>query len=106
MGKYPVNKVFKDGQDRNYQKEHGTKMIYGTNGDYPREGYEPSADRVEELQEKGFIGDKIKEEKEFSLGNTVDELKAELDDRGVDYDTKATKKDLLALLDDKDGQDQ
>lgn len=100
---YPVLKVFKDLDDRQYMKEHGTKMVYGTNGNYPREGYEPNADRVEELQEKGYIGDKVEV---FDESNTVDELKAELDKRGVKYDAKANKKELLALLDDADGNDK
>lgn len=103
MSVYPVKEPFKDLDDRQYMKEHGKKMIYGTNGNYPREGYEPSADRVDELQEKGYIGDKIKV---FDESNTVDELKAELAKRGVEYDAKANKKDLLALLDDEDGSDK
>lgn len=97
---YPVNKVFKDLDDRQYMKEHGTKMIYGTNGNYPREGYEPSADRVAELQEKGYIGEEVKV---FNENNKVDEIKEELEKRGVEFDSKAPKKDLLALLDDADG---
>lgn len=106
MLNYPVLKPFKDSQDRKYEKEHDQKMIYGTNGNYPREGYEPSADRVEELQEKGFIGDGVEVAQVFSEDNKVDELKAELDKRGVKYDAKAPKKDLLALLDDENGQDK
>jgi hypothetical protein len=106
MEKYPVFKVFKDGQDSEYLKDNGTKMVYGTNGNYPREGYEPSADRVEELQTNGYIGDKIEEPKKLTKDNTVDEIKTELDERGVDYDVKAKKEDLLALLDDENGEGQ
>lgn len=97
MGKYPVIKPFKDLEDE--------KFLYGKDvKEYPREGVKVAPERTKALQEKGYLGEML--EVTFSMDNTVDELKAELNERGVDYDTKAPKKDLLALLDDEDGGDQ
>lgn len=50
---FPIYKSFKDKQD---QKRLNEKDKF-----YPREGLEPTEDRVKELQQKGFIGDKVAE---------------------------------------------
>lgn len=45
---FPVEKKFRDGQDH--------QRLYETDGWYPRRGLDPSEERIEELQDKGFIG--------------------------------------------------
>lgn len=97
MAKYPVENPFKDKQDKSF--------LYG--GDvkqYPREGYEPTNERVAELKEKGFIGEEIKPK--LTENNSKDEIMAELDRQGIEYTEKEVKKDLLAKLDDEDDGDK
>lgn len=48
---YPIYKSFKDKQDE--------KRLNEKDKFYPREGLEPSDERIEELQEKGYIGEKV-----------------------------------------------
>lgn len=97
MAKYPVENPFRDKQDKSF--------LYG--GDvkqYPREGYEPTNERVAELQEKGYLGAEIKPK--LTENNNKDEIIAELERQNIEYDEKETKKELLALLDDEDGSDK
>ncbi|MDE0582236.1 hypothetical protein ON064_04140 [Planococcus sp. A6] len=51
---FPIYKSFKDKQDQ--------KRLNEKNKFYPREGLEPTEERVKELQDKGYIGDKVVEE--------------------------------------------
>lgn len=51
-------------------------------------GDDYDGERVEELTKKGYL----------AVEMTVKELKKELDDRGIAYDTKDRKPDLLKLL--------
>lgn len=130
MAKFPVIKPFRDGQDN--------KHPYGQKGFYPREGLEPTEERISKLAELGYIRDdrqaeteevetteetenadevaevneieepettenespEAEEKVEFDKSNTNDELRAELDKRGVKYSANDSKKELLALLDD------
>ena len=66
---YKAKITFRDLQDNEY--------IYQVGEVYPREGYEPSKERVAEVLEKGGI---------------------ELDEDGIEYDAKAKKADLEELL--------
>lgn len=72
-----VIKAFRDLQDN--KKLYEEKQVYAG----PREN---------ELHEKGFLGDIVKEEM------TVKEIKAELEEKGIDYPSKATKAELIELL--------
>ncbi len=81
---YKAKITFRDLQDNEY--------IYQVGEVYPREGYEPSKERVAEVLEKGGI-----EQVEPSKGLTVKELKAKLDEAGIEY-AKAKKADLEELL--------
>lgn len=55
---------------------------------YPREGYTADTERINFLADSGYI------EREM----TVADIKAELDAKGIEYDAKAKKADLMALL--------
>lgn len=85
MAFYPVLKPFEDLKDNHF--------VYGTNGNYPAKGKESKESRILELQEKGFIGQPILDD-----SATLDEIKEVLDERGVEYDPKGKKADLLALV--------
>ena len=61
--KFPIFKSFSDLQDK--------KRLNEKDKFYPREGLNPSADRVKELQEKGYIGDKVEEPKKTSGKKTA-----------------------------------
>ena len=82
---YKAKITFRDLQDNEY--------IYQAGETYPREGYDPSKERVAEVLEKGGI-EPVEPPKEL----TVKELKAKLDEAGIEYDTKAKKADLEVLL--------
>ena len=51
---YPILNSFQDLQDESRLNEKNTF--------YPREGLEPTEERIKELQEKRFIGPKVAEE--------------------------------------------
>ena len=84
---YKAKITFRDLQDN----EH----VYQVGDIYPRDGYEPSKERVAEVLEKGGI-EPVEPSKEL----TVKELKAKLDEDGIEYDAKAKKADLEELLKD------
>ena len=97
MAKYPVENPFKDKQDKSF--------LYG--GDvkqYPREGYEPTNERVAELQVKGYLGAEIKPK--LTENNNKDAIIAELERQNIEYDEKETKKELLAKLGDENDGDK
>lgn len=75
---YKAKITFRDLQDNEY--------IYQVGEVYPREGYEPSKERVAEVLEKGGI-EPVEPSKEL----TVKELKAKLDEAGIEYDAKSKK---------------
>lgn len=82
---YKAKITFRDLQDNEY--------IYQVGEVYPREGYKPTKERVAEVLEKGGI-----EQVEPSKELTVKELKAKIDEAGIEYDAKAKKADLEELL--------
>ena len=82
---YKAKITFRDLQDNEY--------IYQVGETYPREGYEHTKERVAEVLEKGGI-EPVEPSKEL----TVKELKAKLDEAGIEYDAKAKKADLEELL--------
>lgn len=81
---YKAKITFRDLQDNEY--------IYQVEETYPREGYEPTKERVAEVLEKSGI-EPVEPSKEL----TVKELKAKLDEAGIEYDAKAKKADLEVL---------
>lgn len=50
---YPIYKSFQDLQDK--------RRLNEKNKFYPRKGLTPTKERIKELQDKGFIGDKVVE---------------------------------------------
>ena len=82
---YKAKITFRDLQDNEY--------VYQIGDVYPREGYEPSEERVVEVLEKGGI-ELVKPTSDL----TVKELKAKLDENGVEYNTTAKKAELETLL--------
>lgn len=86
---YKTLKNIRDLQDNEYFYEKGAL--------YPRKGYSPSDKRLKELVDKQVIV-KI-EDKKDNADLTVKELKDKLSELKIDFDKKATKKDLLKLLD-------
>lgn len=57
-----------------------------------------SGDRTEELTALGFLSDE--KEEDFS-GLKLDELRAKLEELGIEYNPKAKKPELLGLLTNK-----
>lgn len=91
--KREVLKPFRDGQDHN--------RPYGATGVYPRDGFEPTQERYKKLADLGFIEEG---EETFDENNTNDELREELDRRGIEYKQSDNKDALLSKLDDADGK--
>jgi hypothetical protein len=88
---YKVLQSFRDAQ---------TRVVYRPGNEYPSE---VPADRIEKLTKLAFIkGEAVEnlEEKpeKLSESNTVAEIKAVLDEKGITYQSTATKAELLALL--------
>ena len=81
---YKAKITFRDLQDN----EH----FYQVGDIDPRDGYEPSSERIAEVIEKGGI--------EEVKPLTVKEIEAQLDEAGVSYDSTAKKADLEELLKD------
>lgn len=88
---YKVLQSFRDEQ---------TRIVYKTGSEYPTDA---PANRIEKLTKLSFIeeaeennADEI--EATVSEKNTVDEIKALLDAKGIQYQSKATKAELLSLL--------
>lgn len=90
---YQTTKAIRDTQDNDF--------CYYAGAIYPRRGLEVSKERLDELVEKGAIF-KIEELNidgiELDENNTVDEIKAKLDELGIGYSSSAKKTELLELL--------
>ena len=112
MAKYIVVKDFTDLQDDNHVYMAGDDL-------YPRDGYEPSEERIAELStDKNKRGEVLIQEMEgkvppeFELENlsaeaikeyTNDEIKARLDELGIEYKSNDNKDKLIERLLNKEG---
>ncbi|MGX7075353.1 HeH/LEM domain-containing protein [Globicatella sanguinis] len=84
---FKVLKPFKDTTDKKYE--------YGVGDTFPRTGFtKVSEERQQYLVDLGFIA----KETEDITKLTVAELKERLDNKGIEYDAKAKKDDLINLL--------
>lgn len=82
---YKVLQSFRDAQ---------TRVVYRPGNEYPSDAPD---DRIEKLTKLAFIKGEAVENK-LSESNTVAEIKAVLDEKGITYQSTATKAELLALL--------
>lgn len=84
---YKILQSFRDAQ---------TRVVYKPGSEYPADA---PADRIEKLTGLSFIAPDEAVET-VTDNNTVAEIKALLDAKGIVYTTSATKAELLALLED------
>ena len=99
---YKTTKAIRDTQDNDF--------CYYAGATYPRKGLEVSKERLESLVKNGYIvavNDKKpepalegagEETKENKTELTSKEIKAKLDELGIEYKSRASKAELLALL--------
>lgn len=90
---YKTTKAIRDTQDNDF--------CYYAGAIYPRQGLKVPKERLEALVEKGVIvkiEELIVDEIEFGENNTVDEIKAKLDELDIKYSSSAKKAELLELL--------
>ena len=104
---YKTTKAIRDTQDDDF--------CYYEGAIFPRKGLEVSKERLEMLVKNGYIVavDDNKPEPVFEAGEetkddkvelTSKEIKAKLDELGVEYKSSASKAELLALLDGTEGE--
>lgn len=84
---YKTTKAVRDTQDNGF--------YYHAGASYPREGLEVSKERLETLVKNGYI---VKEEL------TPKGIKAKLDELGIKYKSRASKAELLTLLEGTGGE--
>ncbi|HFU3841857.1 TPA: hypothetical protein ACGOZ6_000884 [Streptococcus suis] len=99
---YKTTKAIRDLQD--------DEFCYYAGAIYPRPGLVVSQERLDELVEKGAIvavdevptqpdeEEIVEVEEETVEDPTIDEIKADLDDLGIKYSSRAKKAELLELL--------
>ena len=98
---YTTTKAIRDLQDNDF--------CYYAGAIYPRPGLVVSQERLDELVEKGAIVavddiqvqpvvEDIAEAEESVEDQTIDEIKAALDELGIKYGSRAKKAELLELL--------
>lgn len=104
---YKTTKAILDTQDNDF--------CYYAGAIFPRQGLEVSKERLETLVKNGYIVavDDNKPEPVFEAGEeaeddkvelTTKEIKAKLDELGIDYKSSASKAELLALLEGTGGE--
>lgn len=104
---YKTTKAIRDTQDNDF--------CYYAGAIFPRQGLEVSEERLEMLVKNGYIVavDDKKPEPVFEAGEetkddkvelTSKEIKAKLDELGIEYKSSASKAELLALLDGTEGE--
>ncbi len=104
---YKTTKAIRDTQDNDF--------CYYAGAIYPRKGLEVSKERLEALVKNGHIvavDDKKPEPvledggetKDHKVELTSKEIKAKLDELGVEYKSSASKAELLALLERAGGE--
>lgn len=84
---YKTTKAVRDTQDNGF--------YYHAGATYPRKGLEVSKERLETLVKNGYI---------VKVELTSKEIKAKLDELGIDYKSSASKAELLALLEGTGGE--
>lgn len=84
---YKTTKAVRDTQDNGF--------YYHAGATYPRQGLEVSKERLETLVKNGYI---------VKVELTSKEIKAKLDELGIDYKSSASKAELLALLEGTGGE--
>lgn len=96
-----MNKVIKAFVDK---QDGGRLYEPGVGNTYPREGYEPTADRIIFLRDNGYIEaleNEVTETKDGiqNLNNfTKDELLALATEKGLEVTNKNTKKEIIEAL--------
>lgn len=105
---YKTTKAVRDTQDNGF--------CYYAGAIYPRKGLEVSKERLETLVKNGYIvavddkkpepalegaGEETEDRKEEL---TSKEIKAKLDELGIEYKSSASKAELVALLDGTEGE--
>ena len=105
---YKTTKAIRDTQDNDF--------CYYAGAIFPRKGLEVSEERLEMLVKNGYIvavDDKKPEPADAGVGEeteddkaelTAKEIKAKLDELGIEYKSSASKAELLALLDGTEGE--
>ena len=105
---YKTTKAVRDTQDNDF--------CYYAGAIFPRQGLEVSKERLEMLVKNGYIvavDDKNPEPADEGVGGetenrkeelTSKEIKAKLDESGIDYKSSASKAELLALLEGTGGE--
>ena len=104
---YKTTKAIRDTQDNDF--------CYYAGAIFPRQGLEVSKERLEMLVKNGYIVavDDKKPEPVFEAGEetenrneelTTKEIKAKLDESGIEYKRSARKAELLALLEGTGGE--
>ena len=85
---YKVLQSFRDEQ---------TRIVYKTGSEYPTDA---PANRIEKLTKLSFIEETEENNADETVSekNTVDEIKTLLDAKGIQYQSKSTKAELLSLL--------
>lgn len=84
---YKTTKAVRDTQDNGF--------YYHAGASYPRKGLEVSKERLETLVKNGYI---------VKVELTSKEIKAKLDELGIDYKSSASKAELLSLLEGTGGE--
>ena len=84
---YKTTKAIRDTQDNDF--------CYYAGAIFPRKGLEVSEERLETLVKNGYI---------VKVELTSKEIKAKLDELGVEYKSSASKAELLALLEGAGGE--
>ena len=105
---YKTTTAVRDTQDNGF--------YYHAGATYPRKGLEVSKERLEMLVKNGYIvavDDNKPEPADEGVGGetenrkeelTSKEIKAKLDESGVEYKSSASKAELLALLEGAEGE--
>ena len=105
---YKTTKAIRDTQDNDF--------CYYAGAIFPRKGLEVSKERLEMLVENGYIvavDDKKpepvlegagEETEDNKVELTSKEIKAKLDESGIEYKSSASKAELLALLEGTGGE--
>ena len=84
---YKTTTAVRDTQDNGF--------YYHAGASYPRQGLEVSKERLETLVKNGYI---------VKVELTSKEIKNKLDELGIKYKSSASKAELLALLEETEGE--